>query len=141
MYQKLFFLCKTGTRNYTVGQNYGSYPCNMFNSSDYWKCISFIWKFVAFGPSPLIDMQIYYTKHHCLKLHEILGFGFVVFNATFNNISVISWRSVVLVEDTWVPGENHRPLASHWQTFSHNVHQLYPLICKSLIFNYEVFDC
>jgi hypothetical protein len=33
-------------------------------------------------------------------LHEILGFGFVVFNATFNNISVISWRSVVLVEDT-----------------------------------------
>jgi hypothetical protein len=30
----------------------------------------------------------------------------VVFNATFNNISVISWRSVLLVEET---GENHRP--------------------------------
>jgi hypothetical protein len=26
---------------------------------------------------------------------------------TFNNISVISWRSVLLVEETWVPGENH----------------------------------
>jgi hypothetical protein len=32
----------------------------------------------------------------------------VVLNATFNNISVISWRSVVLVEETGVPGENHR---------------------------------
>ena len=30
---------------------------------------------------------------------------FMVFNATFNNISVISWRSVLLVEET---GENHR---------------------------------
>jgi hypothetical protein len=38
---------------------------------------------------------------------------FVVFNATFNNISVISWRSVLLVEETRVPRENHRPAASH----------------------------
>ena len=37
----------------------------------------------------------------------------VVFNATFNNISAISWRSVLLVEETGVPGENHRPVASH----------------------------
>ena len=34
----------------------------------------------------------------------------VVFNATFNNISVRSWRSVLLVEET---GENHRHDASH----------------------------
>jgi hypothetical protein len=33
----------------------------------------------------------------------------MVFNAAFNNISVISWRSVLLVEETGVPGENHRP--------------------------------
>jgi hypothetical protein len=45
----------------------------------------------------------------------------MVFNATFNNISAISWQSVLLVEDTGVPGENHRPTASHWQTLSHNV--------------------
>jgi len=44
-----------------------------------------------------------------------------VFNATFNNISVISWRSVLLVEETGVPGENHSPVASHCQTLSHNV--------------------
>jgi hypothetical protein len=45
----------------------------------------------------------------------------MVFNATFNNISVISWGSVLLVEETGVPGENHRPVASQWQTLSHNV--------------------
>jgi len=33
----------------------------------------------------------------------------MVFDATFNNISVISWRSVLLVEETGVVGENHRP--------------------------------
>jgi hypothetical protein len=42
-------------------------------------------------------------------------------NATFNNISVISWQSVLLMEETGVPGENHRIAASHLQTFSHNV--------------------
>ena len=33
---------------------------------------------------------------------------FMVFYATFNNSSVISWRSVLLVEETGVRGENHR---------------------------------
>jgi hypothetical protein len=42
----------------------------------------------------------------------------MVFNATFNNISVIS---VLLVEETGVPWENHRSVASHWQTLSNNV--------------------
>jgi hypothetical protein len=35
-----------------------------------------------------------------------------------DNISVILWWSVLLVEET---GENHRPAKSHWQTLSHNV--------------------
>ena len=46
---------------------------------------------------------------------------FIEFNATFKNISVISWGSVLLVGETGVPGESHRPVASHWQTLSHNV--------------------
>jgi hypothetical protein len=33
----------------------------------------------------------------------------MVFNATLNNISVISWQFVLLVEETRLPGENHRP--------------------------------
>ena len=37
----------------------------------------------------------------------------MVSNATFNNTSAISWRSVLLMEETGVPGENHRPVASY----------------------------
>ena len=48
---------------------------------------------------------------------------FMVLTATLNNISVILWRSVLLVEKTGfgVPGENHQPTASHRQILSHNV--------------------
>jgi len=48
------------------------------------------------------------------------SFGLVL-NTTFNNISIISWLSVLLVEETRVPWENPRPVTSHWQTLSHNV--------------------
>ena len=34
----------------------------------------------------------------------------MVFNAFFNNISVISWRSILLVEKTGIPRENDRLL-------------------------------
>ena len=37
----------------------------------------------------------------------------MLLNSIFNDISVISWRSVLLVEETGLPGENHRPVASH----------------------------
>jgi len=46
----------------------------------------------------------------------------MVFNANFNNISIISWRSVFMVEETRIPGENNRPFTtSHWQILSHSV--------------------
>jgi hypothetical protein len=35
----------------------------------------------------------------------------MVFNATFNNILVVPWLSVSLVDETGVSGENHRPAA------------------------------
>jgi hypothetical protein len=44
----------------------------------------------------------------------------MLFNATFNNISVISWLSVLLKE-TGIPEENYRPAVSHSQHLSHNV--------------------
>jgi hypothetical protein len=37
----------------------------------------------------------------------------MVFNASFSNISAILLQSVLLVEETGVPGENHRSTASH----------------------------
>ena len=51
------------------------------------------------------------------KETTVFGLGqfawFMVFNTNFNNISVISWRSVLLVEETGAPGVNHQPVASH----------------------------
>ena len=44
----------------------------------------------------------------------------MVFNATFNNISAISWQSGLL-EETGGPRENQRPVEAHCQTLSHEV--------------------
>jgi hypothetical protein len=42
------------------------------------------------------------------------GKDFIVFNATFSNISAISWRPVLVVEEAAVPGVNQRPWANNW---------------------------
>ena len=44
-------------------------------------------------------------------LHMIVGF--MAFNGISNNCSVISWMAVLLVSETEVPRESHRPSASH----------------------------
>jgi len=62
----------------------------------------------------------------------------MVFIATFNKISVISWQSVLLVEKTGVAGENHEPASSQWQTVSHNVVSSTP--CMSGIRTHNVSD-
>ena len=59
-------------------------------------------------------------NHSSKALDNILDWliDFWCFNATFNNISAISWRPVLVVEEAGVPGENHRPWASNWSTLS-----------------------
>jgi hypothetical protein len=61
----------------------------------------------------VIDLSIsnnYYTKSIDIFYFILL----LVFNATFSNISAISWRPVLVVEEDGVPGENHRSWASYW---------------------------
>ena len=62
-----------------------------------------VFQFRCVGP-----MKIKQNKN-CLLI-EVRA---MVFNVTFNNITVISWQSVLLVEEARVPGENHRPTANH----------------------------
>ena len=57
------------------------------------------------------------TELNCI---DILTFGssdikvrVMVFNATFINVSVISWWSVILAEETGVSVENRGPVANH----------------------------
>jgi hypothetical protein len=56
----------------------------------------------------------------CLHLHNCCYYMYnndfnliIVFNATFSNISAISWRPVLVVEEAGVPRENHQPWASN----------------------------
>ena len=76
-----------------------------------------------------ICMCCFSAKHAALrrKSKDWLArnqFCLMLFNATFNNISVISWRSVLLVEENGGPVENQQSVASHWQILSHSVVQL-----------------
>ena len=71
------------------------------------------WRTVDIRSSSLLktssdDFFLIKDVHGCVCL-----FCFVISNVTFKNISVISWRSVL------IGGENHRPVASDWQTFYH----------------------
>jgi len=45
---------------------------------------------------------------------DLIDLDFWCFNATFRNISAISWRPVLVVEEAGILGENHRPWASNW---------------------------
>jgi len=56
---------------------------------------------------------------------KIVGW-FMVFNATFNNISVILWLSVLVVAETGVPGENLSQV-----TDKLNVLKSYMIICPN----------
>jgi len=59
----------------------------------------------AYIPSPRLPSRI---------LDNDFDLMFVVLNPTFSNISAISWRPVLVVEEAGVPGTNHRPWASNW---------------------------
>jgi hypothetical protein len=48
------------------------------------------------------------------KIYIFDGLWLMVFNTTFNNISAISWQSVLLVEESRVPRENHLPARPLW---------------------------
>ena len=67
----------------------------------------------------LFFWAIYVFRHELIIYNS--GIRNMVFNATFNNISIISWRSVLLLEESGGPWENHRPVGSHWQIWSQNV--------------------
>jgi hypothetical protein len=46
-------------------------------------------------------------------LIKLIRVRVIVFKATYNNISAMSWREILLVEETEVPRENHRLVESH----------------------------
>jgi hypothetical protein len=51
--------------------------------------------------------------HLIKQIFFVLRLRVMVLNATLSNISVISWQSVLLVEETRVFGENHQLATNH----------------------------
>ena len=57
------------------------------------------------------------VSHSCIssmlyfKINDLIC---LCLNATFSNISAISWRAVLVVEGAGVLGENHPTWASNW---------------------------
>ena len=65
--------------------------------------------------------MIYLHTSTIMRALTIFFVCLMVFNATFNIISIILWWSVLLVEVTGGSGKNHWSVTSHWQILSHNV--------------------
>ena len=59
---------------------------------------------ITVGGSPGISIN-HAKQHQNIEYETGVERKVMVFNATFNNISVISWCSVLLVEETGVPGK------------------------------------
>jgi hypothetical protein len=54
------------------------------------------------------------TTNNCrLTTENRLDYQGVLYMTPLSTITVISWRSVLSVEESVVPGEYHRPAASH----------------------------
>jgi hypothetical protein len=64
------------------------------------------------GQNKMMDKRTNDDLQNIIFLYSIVV-CLMLFNATFNNITHMSWWSVLLVEETGGPGENHRPVASH----------------------------
>jgi hypothetical protein len=67
--------------------------------------VNILWNLVFTNPQQIVRYKISHSKN---SLTFVIGVKVREFNATFNNISVISWQSILLVEETGIPGENHR---------------------------------
>jgi len=69
-----------------------------------------MWSGKCFPPVRKMPTLAYNMVNSAIIKNDI----FIVFNATFSNISAISRRPVLVVEEAGVPGENNRPWASNW---------------------------
>ena len=75
-------------------------------------------------------MYFYYAKLYMTRrcvltidficLHDCINIGLGLWCLTPLSTIFQLYRSVLLVEETAAPRENHQPVSSHWQTLSHN---------------------
>jgi hypothetical protein len=110
--------CKTSTLRFTFAISAYHHRCCEFESRSGRGVQHYVIKFVIDLREVVCFLRVLRFPPQSFVKHLLLGFltmwvcervRVMVFNATFNNISVISWRSVLLVEESGGPGENKRP--------------------------------
>ena len=89
------------------------------------------------GIIPITLSDVEQGKKAWKRMSRKLFDWFIMFDVNCNNISVISWRSFLLVEETGVTGENHRRAASCWQTLSHNAVSSTSRLSRARIHNFS----
>jgi hypothetical protein len=77
-------------------------------------CVSFNWRLLLIHPFGIFKLFLYALFSLSDRINslstsntKILRVRVMVFNVTFNNISAISWRSILLAKETGVLVENH----------------------------------
>ena len=76
---------------------------------DFFKRTAFLYK-----KNDVVDIKMLDTKWiEQVRANSLARSKIMVFNATFKNISVISWRQFFWWRKSGVPGEYHRPDTSH----------------------------
>ena len=93
----------------TAAKHYPTICCQMRKSK---RVVTFISYYKGCAAGTSMYPLFIYSKLPSYTWFDLIWF--IVFNATFSNISAISWRPVFMVEEAGVPGENHRPWASNW---------------------------
>jgi hypothetical protein len=78
-----------------------------------------------YGYKDIADIKKGYFSSMFLWWRTRLGLGYMVFNATFNDSSVISWRSVLLVEETRVTERNTINLSQVTDKFYHIMYRVH----------------
>ena len=61
------------------------------------------------------------SRQQTMIIQAQIGVSDMVFHTTFNNVSAISYWSVLLMVEAGIPDENNQPAANHCQTLSQNV--------------------
>ena len=112
-YLPLLFYCFRRKHRYQSRSHYRVIEPNYDRNCCLWNIIQSEQRIARYIP-PIITKSDTFLVSHCFVWE------------TNSGVSVISWRSVLLVKETGVPIENHRPVASHWQTLSHNVQSSTP---------------
>jgi hypothetical protein len=109
----------------TISHNIGFIFIDPFLTLVHWKSKTKLHQRVN-GPCFIFYLWLYNLNewiHPSLSLQRfiiawlpsLILMGYMVYNITFKNILVLSWQSVLLVEET---EEIYRPAASHWQALS-----------------------